>query len=271
MFYRWKQIAVITAFFVFISIGSSFGGLMENKSEGKHSADVKYERLYFDFDSSVTKISGWMYGMGLSYRYHFSNNLIIRPELSLYWGNLDYNGPLVYTNNTVTSTGALEGVDSSLVEFRVLSGYDSQLSETSSIIPYTGLGIRYLDIDMDGRMTYKTDTRTIQIGHKWYLDVYLPIGLTFDLNGRQLKNKWSFKATVEDDILLNTRGNGLRGSIELQRRFKYFNVAVEPFVRYWSFGKTRRTYRDANGNIIGELYEPAKHTSEAGVALKVRF
>ncbi|TAL23511.1 MAG: hypothetical protein EPN94_09340 [Nitrospirae bacterium] len=245
---------------------------MENKSEGKHSADIKYERLYFNFDSSVTKIDGWMYGIGISYRYrHPSKNFVVKPELSLGWGNLDYDGPLAYSNSRVTSTGTLEGVDTSLVEFRVLPGYDAQLSETSSLIPYIGLGIRYLDIDMDGRMTYTTDSKTIQIGHKWYLDVYLPIGLTFDLNGKQLKSKWSFKATVEDDILLSNRGNGLRGSMEFQRRFKHFNVAVEPFIRYWSFGKTHRTFRDANDKIVGELYEPAKHITETGVALKVRF
>lgn len=271
MLRKQKLIVAITACFIFIGIRSSFAGLMENKSEGRHSADIKYERLYFNFDSSVTKIDGWMYGVGISYRYHFSNNIIVKHELGLDWGNLDYDGPLSYTNSTVISSGTLEGVDSSLVEFRVLPGYDAQLSETSSLIPYTGLGIRYLDIDMDGRMTYTTDSRTIQIGHKWYLDVYLPIGLTFDLNGKQLKSKWSFKATVEDDILLSNRGNGLRGSMEFQRRFKHFNVAVEPFIRYWSFGKTRREFRDANDNFIGEVYEPAKHTSEAGVALKVRF
>lgn len=271
MFYRWKQIAVITAFFIFISIGSSFGGLMENKSEGKHSADVKAEMLYFDFDSSLTKIDGWMYGVGISYRYRFSNNIMIKPELSLGWGNMDYDGPLSYINSTVTSTGKIDGVDTFLFEFRVLPGYDAQLSETSSLVPYTGLGIRYLYIDMYGKMTYTTDSRTIPIDSKWYLDVYLPIGLTFDLNGKALNSKWSFKATVEDDILLTTRGNGLRGSMELQRRFKNINIAVEPFIRYWSFGKTHRAFRDANDNVVGELYEPAKHITETGVALKVRF
>lgn len=272
MFYRWRQIAVITAFFILISIGSSFAGLMENKSEGRYSADVKHERLYFNFNSADIKIKGWMSGIGIAGIYHFPKNFIIKPELSLDWGNLDYEGPLSYTNSTITSTGKLEGVDSYLVEFRVLPGYDFQLSETSSLVPYIGVGIRYFETEMDGRMTYTTDSRTIQIGSNWYLDFYVPIGVTFDLNGKQLKNKWSFKATVEDDILLNNRrGNGLRGSMELQRRFKYINVAVEPFIRYWSFGKTLRVFSDANDNFVGEVYEPAKHISEAGVALKIRF
>ena len=272
MLHKQKLIAAITACFIFIGIQSSFAGLMENKSEGKHSADIKYERLYFNFDSSVTKIDGWMSGIGLSYTYrHSSKNFIVKPELSLDWGNLDYDGPLSYANGKITSSGKLEGVDSYLVEFRVLPGYDFQLSETSSLVPYIGVGIRYFDIDMDGRMTYTTDSKTIKIGSNSYLDFYVPIGVTFDLNGKQLKNKWSFKATVEDDILLDNRGNGLRGSMEFQRRFKHFNVAVEPFIRYWSFGKARSEFRDANDNFIGEVYEPAKHITEAGVALKVRF
>lgn len=271
MFKRQKLIVIFCL--IFIGEGKSFAGILENATMGEHSADIKYERLYLNFNASdQIKAKGWMEGIGFSYTFHSSKNLIIKPEFWLDWGSLEYEGPLAYSGNSVTARGKIDDVDTFLFEIRGLIGYDFQISEASSLTPYIGLGYRYFDMDMDEKVTYTNGTRTTKIGSKWYADDYIPLGIKFSQNTYAgWSNGWSFAATVEDDILLDKRGNGLRGSIELLKRFKYINFAVEPFVRYWKFAEVKRVFRDGYGDKLGDIEEPAKHITETGIALKLRF
>ncbi|MBI5875791.1 MAG: hypothetical protein HZB81_08140 [Deltaproteobacteria bacterium] len=269
---RQKLILFITACFVFILTSNSFAGILEYKTEGKQSIDVKIEGFYLRFNSSdLIKINGHMEGIGLSYTSRLPKNLIIKPEFWFAEGYTEYNGPLEHSNNS--SPGTLDDVKSYLFELRTLLGYDYKISEAFSPIPYTGVGFRLLYLDVDGRITYTTSRSTVKLGSIDYTNIYIPFGIKFSGNlYGEAPNQWIFTATAEDDISLwKLRGNGLRGSIEFQRRFKYVSIAVEPFIRYWRFKEDKAPVHDASGNEVGKATEPANRTTEIGIDWKIRF
>ena len=107
-----------------------------------------------------------------------------------------------------------------------------------------------------------------------------------------LKNGWSFGAMAEYDIFWwgkqishlsdvdpgyndpknrQTRGYGLRGSVELQKKVKKVDFAIEPFIRYWNIKESKHTDWTWYGGKIGEAYEPKNHSTEYGINLLVRF
>lgn len=265
--------AIVILGIVFTVTTKSFAGMeagLEYKTNGAHSVEVRSERLQFDFNASgVTKIYGWMDGVGVSYNHQ--KKFAAKADIEFTKGDLEYEGPLAYSENQIVKSGKVSNINTYSFSARGLFGYNKQLSTTTSIIPYTGWGVRYLHMDMDKNITFKKGKDNIDIASKYYIDSYIPLGIKFNLNGNNVDRAWSFAATIEEDVILTQHNgsNGLRGSMELQKRLKYFNLAIEPFMRYWRFAedKTQLKYSTDGGYLL----EPVKHITETGIALKIIF
>jgi len=220
----------------------------------------------------VMKENGWMYGIVGSYTYH--DKLLLKAEGRLSYGWVDYS-----------NSGTMDDIDDYIWELRGLGGYDFSVLKASILTPYIGIGYRYLNDDMSGRVS-----STGAYGYERESNyIYSPIGVRFITD---LKNGWSFGAMAEYDIFWwgkqishlsdvdpgyndpknrQTRGYGLRGSVELQKKVKKVDFAIEPFIRYWNIKESKHTDWTWYGVKIGEVYEPKNHSTEYGINLLVRF
>jgi hypothetical protein len=108
---------------------------------------------------------------------------------------------------------------------------------------------------------------------------YSPFGFRV---GRALGKNWSLTATAEYDLFWSgvqysyigstitnrqTSGYGARGSITLRYKGKDRDFIIEPFITYWSVGKSEPLL-SSDGSIA---YEPENCTTEAGCKLGINF
>jgi hypothetical protein len=263
MFVRKRLAAVLAACFIFAGVGSSFAA-------GEHIFEVGPEISYITYkEPGVMKEQGIMYGIVGSYAYH--NKLMLKAEGRGSWGWVDYSSPI---------SGTIDNINDYMLELRGLGGYDFPVSEASFLTPYIGIGYRYLNDDMSGKVS--------SIGAAGYEReisyTYSPIGVEFVTD---FKNGWSVGAKAEYDYFWDgtvksqlgcipahydiendqDKGYGLRGSIELQKKTKTAAFAVEPFIRYWNIKNS-----DITADPIGNLYiEPRNHSTEYGINLVMKF
>ena len=223
------------------------------------------------------KVRGVMYGLVTAYTYH-PDRFMLKLEGRNSFGQVDYSQP---------SSGSNDNTGDYVFEGRVLAGYDVYYSETSSTTysVYSGFGYRFLS-DPGGGTVTTLGLLGYDRKSNYY---YLPIGLQ---GASPLGETWTIKATVELDILLAGRqtselstadprysdldndqnsGYGLRGAIRFQRAGERFDLAIEPFIRYWNIKDSERNNAYFRGVSIGEFIEPANNTLEAGVGLSASF
>lgn len=270
MFIRQKLIAIVTVCIMFVGVKNSFAEQLQ-----KHTWELGPEVSYIEYkEPDVMKEKGLMYGIVGSYTYH--DKLMLRAEGRFSYGQVDYSSPI---------SGTVDDINDYILELRGLGGYDFPVSETSFLTPYAGIGYRYLNDDMSGKV-FSTGARGYERESNY---IYSPIGVKFIAD---LKNGWSTGATAEYDIFwwgkqishfsdvdpgLNdpknrqTSGYGLRGSIELQKKLQRVTFAIEPFIRYWNIEESRHEDLTWYGIKIGEAGEPKNHSTEYGINLIVRF
>ena len=267
---RQKFIAIVITCFMFTGVESSFSGQMQ-----KNTWALGPEISYIEYvEPEVMKEKGWLYGIGGSYTYH--QKLMLKAEGRFSYGTVDYSSPISST---------MDDIDNYIVEFRGLGGYDFTVSEASVLTPYIGIGYRYLNDDSSMKVT-SIGARGYERESKY---LYSPVGVKFIAD---LKDGWSMGAMAEYDIFwwgrqishlsdacpcLNdpknrqTRGYGLRGSVEFQKKVKRVAFAVGPFIRYWNIKESDHADLTWYGIKIGEVWEPRNHSAEYGINLVVRF
>ena len=168
------------------------------------------------------------------------------------------------------STGQMDNNDDFFFEARGLLGVDAPISDTTFLLPYFGLGYRYLKDDSAGK--------TSSTGHLGYLReqhyVYIPIGLTIT---KHLNTIYNFGINFEYDYLaygkqqshLNyvldftqKHGFGLRGSFRITKKMEKTSLFCQPFVRYWNI---------EDSSVVAGYYEPKNDTTEIGLKLGAIF
>lgn len=292
-----KLIAIVITCFVFIGVENGFAEQLQKHTREKapdflfigvengsaeqlqkHTWELAPEISYIEYkEPDVMKEKGYMYGIVVSYTYH--DKLMLKAEGRLSYGQVDYSSPI---------SGTIYFIDDNICELRGLAGYDFPVSKTSFLTfltPYIGIGYRYLNDDMSGKVSstgaggYERESNYI----------YIPVGVRLITN---LKNGWSVGAMAEYDIFWwgkqishlsdvdpgyndiknrQTRGYGVRGSVELQRKAKNVTFGIAPFIRYWDIKESKHEAWTWYGIIIGEAWEPKNHSTEYGINLLVRF
>lgn len=240
----------------------------------KHTFEITPEISHREYDESNLNMheKGTMYGLAGSYTYH--NNFMLKIEGTALWGNVDYNSP----------SGVLNGIPDAMYEIRGLAGYDIPV-QSSAITPYIGFGYRYLSDDSSGKTT--------NLGAKGYLREisyqYMPLGVT---GVTKFDNGWAVEGNIEYDIFLrgdvNTHfsdafpilpdvtnsqssGYGVRGSIDISKKYGQFTYVVGIFDRYWNIDRSDTTVSSVPGVGVFTSYEPKNNSNEVGLNFGVRF
>jgi len=259
-----KKLLALTICFMLVGVVNSFAGATQEHAWelGTEISHIKYE------EPGVMKEEGIMYGLIGSYTYR--NNYMLRADGRFSFGQVDYK-----------NSGTINNINDYMLEFRGLGGYDFSLIKASILTPYIGIGYRYLNDDMSGKVS--------SIGVAGYEResnyLYSPIGVKFITD---LGNRWSVGTAAEYDIFWwgrqishfsdvdpgyndvknhQSSGYGLRGSVELQKG----NFVIKPFVRYWNIKESKHTDIIYNGEAVGYGYEPRNHSTEYGINLVIRF
>ena len=215
-----------------LGAGSAFAEpakAMQRWKLGAELSGIAYE------EPGVMKEDGIMYGIAGSWA-KYRNETMIRIEGKFSYGQVDY-----------VNSGTLDGIDDFMLEFRVLGGQELPILKPAVVMAYMGLGYRYMNDDSGGRQTsmgawgYERESN--------YL--YLPLGVEALVG---INKGWSLGAVLEYDIFLwgkqishlrdvslgyddleneQREGYGYRGSIELRKKWRSKEFAIEPFIRYW--------------------------------------
>jgi hypothetical protein len=224
--------------------------------------------------SLSVKEDGWFGGLTADGRIEF-NALQLRGEGRLAYGRMDYSG-----------SGTVSGIDDVVFEARVLAAYAFTVNpQGDQITPYAGYGYRRLVDYLGGKITTTGAAGYDRLSQYHYL----PVGVESTWG---IAPGWSLKPTVEYDHFIagsqdsylsqvnrglsdvhNTQnsGYGLRGSVMARTNWNSTPVEFGPFIRYWHIDQSNTSPVTFNGVTIGGGFEPANHTTEAGLALKFWF
>jgi hypothetical protein len=245
----------------------------------RHTWQVWPEVSRFEYkEPGIMTEKGFLMGLGGSYTYRFGpdagpptplGGVLLKAESRLSVGQVDYDGSLM--DGTPYS---INGIDDWLFELRTLAGREYPVGN-DTIVPYLGLGYRYLRDDMS------TDPSGYDRESSYF---YLPVGAQYT---RPLSDQWSLEPRAEIDMLLvgrqishlgdadptlhtvanhQTFGYGLRGSLGLQRQCGDFALILDPFITYWNVN-------DSSQNRVGgsSFYEPSNWSLEYGLRFIVKF
>ncbi|MCK5580802.1 MAG: autotransporter domain-containing protein [Candidatus Omnitrophica bacterium] len=273
-----------------------------DSSDPLTQVEFSTETFHYSYrEPSLMKQKGYFYGIYGKYEHRLSENTQVRSFRDVFndgnkinmfrldgrfsYGTVDYESE---------GTGSDSGIKNYIAGIRGVCGYDIPIFTASRITPYAGLGYRYLLDDGGGRLT--------TTGH-WGYDresryFYVPIGVETQW---ALKNKWSFRLTVEYDMFLSGEqeshledggtgldplvndqddGYGLQGSFRIAKEGVNADFFLEPFVRYWHIDDSNVAAITSGGQVIpipdnpGYILagrEPENKTVEFGFKLGILF
>ena len=248
-------------------------GLMPTQSNFKIGFDTRY--IDYEEDHFMEE-DGWMYGIFGSYIYHGNNELMFETSLNFVFGEIDYDG------QTQAGTPVRADTDDWIFEWRGLIGKDYRFKGSSVITPFTGVGYRYWNDDIDFPGAYE---REIQY---WYL----PIGVK--ATSASIGN-WTWGMSVEYDLFLGGEvkshfsdihpafndpendqdfgdGYGVGLSLQFSRKLSnYYGVSIDPYIRYWDIDESDASTLTAYGIPIGYVIEPENNTTVYGMRLNITF
>lgn len=214
----------------------------------------------------------------------------LRLEGRWAFGSVDYK----------TATFGYDGLDDHMFELRGLMGMAFILPNESTIMPYLGLGYRYLNNGLEELPANVTGTYSGYNRESRYK--YIPLRVDWAI---PIKNGWGLNMNLEYDWFVDgeqkshlvdirdTSGNdpgfadmdfqqkkgyGLRGSLKLSKAFKNgLNIFLEPSFRYWNIEATHYKTYVINGveqcweNVCDIANEPSNTTREIGVKIGAIF
>ncbi|MCA9400605.1 MAG: porin family protein [Candidatus Omnitrophica bacterium] len=225
---------------------------------------------------------GMMYGFFYDYMFNprnstpLANALFLRINGHTEFGQVDY---------TSTGTGSMDDIDDYMTEIRAAIGGNVDINDQLVVMPYLGIGYRYLNDDSSGMVT--------STGHFGYEReskyIYLPLGV---LAKTSLENGWALVANIELDIFLDgeqqshledvssayntiendqNEGYGVRASVQFSKSSEKFDFLVEPFIRYWDIEDSRTAVVTCGGTPCALGYEPQNESTEIGVKFGAKF
>jgi hypothetical protein len=268
-----KTLLVLATGVVFLGAGSISAQTETDIPYKKHTFELGPEISYISYkEPGVMKTKGMMYGLGGAYTYH--NKIMLKAEGRGSVGKVDYSSPI---------SGEIDNLSYWTLEFRGLGGYDFPVLKSSILTPFLGIGYRYFNDDGSGK--FSTTGTPFYEGYSNY--VYSPIGIGFITN---LGDDWSLGGTGEYDLFWwgeqkshfsdagfnnpknrQKEGFGLRGSIELERKYKKVIFEGGPFIRYWNIKKSETETLTYWGTPVGSAWEPKNNSTEVGIKLVVKF
>lgn len=238
-----------------------------------HTWEIGPEISYIEYkEPDVMKEKGTMIGIGAAYTYH--NGVMIKVAGRYSYGQVDYQ-----------NSGTLNNIDDIIFEIRGLAGYDFRASSTVTITPFIGLGYRYLEDDMAGRISSTGAKGYLRESNYYYSPMGIEAANVFD-------EDWSAGVILEYDYFWKGKqksylsdvdpglnnissdqngGYGVRGSINIKKQTNRVFYVIEPFIRYWNINKSDVQNVTYYGTVIGTGWEPKNESTEIGVKFMIGF
>lgn len=217
------------------------GGYDEDATLERKGIELGYVYGYFQYSESGMKDTGNMQGMNFNYeKRDDTGTFLFRLESDATFGILQYDGALIELksgNSTPHSTSTMDYI----LNVRALAGRPVELSPTSELVPYVGLGGRYLNDNMSGEGAYEREIT--------YL--YAPIGLRAKIGAG---NGWSVTPVAEYDVFISgtvdshvtqigrggdlnnhqSSGEGYRASIDIAGTINArYDLHFGPYYQHW--------------------------------------
>ena len=217
--------------------------------------------------------SGFMFGVAGSFARNTSN-VRLKFDGALTFGSVEYVGS--YDDGTPVT---YSGIQDTMFEVRATLGPTAFASASSALLPYIGLGYRYLvdyaDV-MPGGYQRESNYR------------YVPIGLDYRSSA---SGSWQFGCTLEYDYFLSgtqishlsdvnpgyndltneqNDGYGYRASIRFARSGRH-GLIIEPFYKYWKIDQSETATITCMGVPCGYGWEPKNNSTEYGLRVQMSF
>ncbi len=256
---------------------------------GAEISHITYE------EPGVMEEKGMMHGIAGSYAYR--TRVPKYPQGIDIW-MLKIDGRFSYGKVDYENSGTMDDITDYILELRGLWGCDISVLKPLTFTPFIGIGYRYLNDDMSGKVT-----STGALGYERESNyTYSPVGIEIIT---PLKNGWSIGATTEYDVfwsgkqkshlndarLYNSivgyytynditnsqdKGYGVSGSIKLQKKSRKLDFVIEPYIRYWNIKESKTVTTSTiseNGMwiVTGTFVEPKNNSTEIGCKLAVKF
>ena len=234
--------------------------------------DIAPEVSYIHYEEpGVMEQKGIMTAIVGSYTYYDYSNFVFGGEGRYAYGKMDYSS---------SSSGSMKDIDDYIWEVRGWGGYQIFISQQVNILPYIGLGYRYLNDDMSGRTT-----STGAWGYEREISyTYTPVGIKVsskidEETGMQmcLEYDYFWKGNVQSHLAdvpgyydienEQDKGYGCRGNIEFYRKAEEVEYRLRCFIRYWSIEDSQSTTDPLGITWI----EPENNSTEYGVGFTLRF
>ena len=242
-----------------------------------HTFKAGVDSLYFKYEEpGYMEEDGVLFGFAGSYIYHGNNHLMLDADVSLVFGELDYDG------QTQDGTPAKAATEDSIFETRGLIGYDFYLPNNFVFTPFVGIGYRYWNDDIGGSGGYEREIR--------YL--YSPLGARFL---QVIDANWSWGLNLEYDLLLSGEvkshlsdvhpafddvendqdfgdGYGVGFSVMINRKISdRFGLSFEPYIKYWDIDRSNVSYWTVQDIPVASGIEPANETTAIGLRVYFTF
>jgi len=264
---------VFTLFLGALAAPAQTGPIKENS----FNIGMESEGIFYREPSLGVKEDGATLGVYGDYKYRpqqLENSII---------NVFDLNGHVEYADMQYKGSGKIKNVPDVLGEPRFWIGKDLNLTESSTLTPYLGIGYRALFDHLDG----KTSSTGAQGYDRLSQYLYAPVG--FEISTQAVAG-WELGFSSEYDIFIrgwqksylstftglpdvtNTqkRGYGVRGSINIIKKMDRFNIVISPYIRYWNVKQSDTV--TATGSLFQVTgYEPANHSTEYGLQAGIQF
>lgn len=250
--------------------------------------EVGLEAYSYEYEEpSIMENEGVFTGLAASYTY-LTHSQMYKFEGRFAGSRVDYSSP---------NSGKIENIDDIVFEARGLIGYDlineamGARSDTLSLIPYIGLGFRYLNDDSSGKISstgaygYERESRyfyspvgielTKYFVSEYSMGAFWSIGFTgeYDIFWAGRQNSYLRKVDPNYGDLHNKQdsGYGWRASVRVCMHTSGVDLVIEPFYRYWNIDRSDDANLTYAGFIWGYGYEPKNSTDEIGCKVAVKF
>lgn len=261
-----KLILTLCIFINSITVSVAADALVPNKAYS--TWELMGSLSYFKYTETVNSFffirdEGVMLGVFGAWTYHNPDSFIAKVDATLQGGNLNYKS---------FQPATIEGDRNYLFEIRAVMGPDFYIND-HQINPYVGLGYRYLDDELGGKVTtlgavgyirranYYYSPVGITINFKDNKDYKLDLIMEYDLFWQGIQ-----KSYLDADPLINeqTAGYGFRTSLRFEIPLKGPKpLLVEPYYKHWDINAS--TF---NCNLAGTCgVEPDNITREVGIKL----
>ena len=273
-----KKLIILTIYFILIGSLNSFAEPEQEpnqKSKPEYTWEVGTDISHIKYEEpGIMKEEGIMHGIIGSYTYNCSH-VVLKAEGRYSYGQVDYDGRL--SDGTPYT---VDNINDYMLELRGLVGYDFSILEVATLIPYIGLGYRYLNDNL------ACDPAGYERESNYF---YSPIGIE---TVASLKNGWSIGVILEYDYfwkgiqksalsdfnsnysdLENDQddGYGCRGSMRFEKKLNEVDLVIEPFIRYWNIARSDDATITYAGAVWGHGWEPENESTEYGIKIAAQF